>query len=777
MLFALKPFPPLTDQRNVLSDASLKDSVSNGSTLSFPFSVKPRLKKNIAISLFATFLALPGLGVSAEPSSVNATESTPPALLDKASESEKKSQDPIFISSAQSRTLSEIINTLASKHYRLQAVDDQLSERYFTGLLNNLDPSRAFLLDSDVAEFERFRYKFDDFLKSGNIDLGYTIYNRFSERLSARLERVIAFLKDPASTFDFTKKEFIPIDRDEDTPWLANEQAADDYWNKRIKSSVLSLVLSGKTQEEAKDVLLKRYSNQVRRFNQQDQHDVFETLVNTLTAIYDPHTTFYSPRTLENFNIQMSLSLEGIGAVLQSEDEFTKVVRLIPAGPADKQGQLKAADRILGVGQGKSGEMVDVVGWRLDEVVELIRGKKGTHVRLQVASSQSTDKPRVITIKRNKVKLEEQAAQKASFDIDNGDGKLYKMGVIDVPTFYHDFEAYRRGDPNYKSTTRDVARLLIQLQQDGVDGIILDLRNNGGGSLQEATALTDLFIDAGPVVQIRETNQSISRHNRSRSRALYRGPLVVLINRLSASASEIFAGAIQDYNRGLIIGTQSFGKGTVQSLTPVFEGRLKITESKFYRVSGDSTQHRGVIPDIYMPQVVDPKEVGENTYDYALDWDKIHPARHDKYLDFSPILPELQKRHQDRVAKDPDLQFVTDQYTYGKTSRERKQLSLNESVRKEEQKQREGDLLALENKRRTAKKLEPFADFDAWEADTTEDDPTQVSTEIKPAEDPFLMESGYILSDYISLKTDLKTADTRKSGKANQRGFLQKLFE
>lgn len=764
MPFAFSPLTPLSPFTR-----------SSASTPPIPFSAKFRYLKQAALPLLAAFMAFQAASVGAQ----NATSVTPETqVISTEAKAEANAQDPIFISNAQSRTLSEIINTLASKHYRLQPVDDQLSERYFTGLLNNLDPSRAFLLDSDVAEFERFRYKFDDFLKSGNIDLGYTIYNRFSERLSARLDSVIEHLKDPKATFDFTKKEFIPIDRDEDTPWLANMNEADDYWKKRIKSSVLSLVLSGKTQAEAKEVLLKRYTNQMRRFKQQDQHDVFETLVNTLTAIYDPHTTFYSPRTLENFNIQMSLSLEGIGAVLQSEDEFTKVVRLIPAGPADKQGQLKAADRILGVGQGKSGEMVDVVGWRLDEVVELIRGKKGTHVRLQVATASSMDKTRTITIKRNKVKLEEQSAKKASFDVDNGKGELFKMGVIDVPTFYHDFEAYRKGDPNYKSTTRDVAKLLIQLQQEGVDGIILDLRNNGGGSLQEATALTDLFIDAGPVVQIRETNQSISRHNRSRSRALYRGPLVVLINRLSASASEIFAGAIQDYNRGLIIGTQSFGKGTVQSLTPVFEGRLKITESKFYRVSGDSTQHRGVLPDIYMPQVVDPKEVGENTYDYALNWDRIHPARHDKYLDFSPILPELRKRHQGRVTKDPDLQFVTDQFEYSKEHRERKQLSLNEAVRKDEQKQREKDLLALENKRRAAKKLEPFANFEAWESDTEEEeDPAQVSTDIKPSEDPFLMESGYILADYISLKTDLKTADAQKPGKSNARGFLQKLFE
>ncbi len=678
--------------------------------------------------------------------------------------------DQIEISKAQSRTLFEIVDTLSNKHYRTQPVNDELSMNYYDNLLDNLDPSRAFFLASDIKQFSKYETKIDDHLKRGNITPGYEIYNTYRDRVTDRLNKLVAILENPETQFDFGKDEAIELDRDENTPWLKNKKEADEYWRKRLKSSTLNLVLAGKTEEEAKETLVRRFSNQLKRINQQNQEDVFETLVNSLAELYDPHTSYFSPRTEENFNINMSLSLEGIGAVLQNEDEFTKVVRIVTAGPADKQGELKAADKIIAVGQGKSGELVDVIGWRLDEVVDLIRGPKGSTVRLQVIPSEASTESdtKTITIKRNKVKLEEQGAKKAILDVKDKDGSAYRFGIIDIPAFYLDFEGYRRREPDYKSTTNDVRRLLKELEAENVDGIILDLRNNGGGSLTEATALTDLFIDVGPVVQIRETSQEISRRNRSRRKATYRGPLVVMINRLSASASEIFAGAIQDYNRGLIVGTQSFGKGTVQTLTRVHEGQLKITESKFYRVSGDSTQHRGVIPDIMLPQVIDPDEVGESTYETALEWDQIHPVRHDKYINFSQLLPILKEQHDSRIGQDPDLNFIADSYDLAQENRDQEELSLNIKQRKQEKKDRENTLLVLENKRRVAKGEEPFKTFeDLKDHDSKENEEAVASVEIN-TDDALLKESGQILADFITLRSRNKTAATDNFGNGFQ---------
>ncbi len=681
-----------------------------------------------------------------------------------------KAED-IEISTAQSRTLLEVVNTLSTKHYRTQPVNDDLSKSYFNNLLDNLDPSRSVFLEEDIKRFSKYETKFDDYLRRGEISPGYEIYNVYRQRLSDRLEKLLAQLQSSESNFDFSRNESIEIERDENTPWLKDIKEADEYWYKRLKSASLNLVLAGKTQEEAKETLIRRYTNQLKRIEQQDQQDVFESLVNSLTEIYDPHTSYFSPRTEENFNINMSLSLEGIGAVLQTEDEYTKVVRIVTAGPADKQGELKAADKIIGVGQGQNGEIVDVIGWRLEEVVDKIRGNKGSTVRLQVIPSDSTNESetKIIAIKRDKVKLEEQAAKSAVFEVDDGAEGKFKFGVIDVPAFYLDFEGYRRRDPDYKSTTNDVRKLLAELEQEGVDGIILDLRNNGGGSLSEATALTDLFIDTGPVVQIRETNQEISRRNRSRRKASYRGPLVVLINRLSASASEIFAGAIQDYNRGLIVGTQSFGKGTVQTLTSVHEGQLKITESKFYRVSGDSTQHRGVLPDIMMPQVIDPEAVGESTYDTALEWDQIHPVRHDKYIDFSQVLPALKELHDNRVTTDPDLRFIIDSYKLAQDNKDQKELSLNIETRKKEKADRELAVLNIENKRRAAKGEKPFENFEELKkSDDEEREEGDTSTEINTDDDALLQESGKILADFINLRNKTRTAANDQFGNGFQ---------
>lgn len=673
----------------------------------------------------------------------------------------------------QAKTAIEIVEQLSKKHYRNQELNDDLSSRYFDDYLKALDPAKNYFLKADIAEFEKWRTKFDDGLKKGDLSHPFAIYNRYNERVEKRLTSIIDQLTDEEAKFDFTVKESIAIDW-ENAEWPATQAEADDLWRKRLKFNLLNLVLTGKTLEESKTTIQKRFSNQLRRLQQQDGEEAFSLMMNVLTMLYDPHTNYLSPRTSENFNINMALSLEGIGAVLQSEDEYTKVMRLVPAGPAAKQGDLKPADRIIAIGQGVDGEMVDVVGWRLDEVVDLIRGKKDTIVRLEVLPAKaSPGNSKTISIKRETVKLEEQAAKKHVFEVASQDQR-FKIGIIDIPTFYMDFEAYRKRDPNYKSTTRDVFNLLGELSKENVDGIIIDLRENGGGSLQEAASLTDLFVDPGPVVQIRQSNQVISRNYRSFSPAVYRGPIVILVDRLSASASEIFAGAIQDYGRGIVIGTQSFGKGTVQSMIPLVQGDLKITESKFYRISGDSTQHRGVVPDVILPSLIDMEEVGESSYDNALAWDRIHPAKHDKYFNIPALLPNINAEHKKRLKTDPDFIFLHEQMALAEENNAKKEISLHKETREKEQKELEERTLKMENRRRQAKGLEPYATYaDIKDSDDADADETNEKTdgeetadlrdsdpkEIDPENDPFLNEAGQVLVDFI---VELKKSEKNK---------------
>lgn len=650
----------------------------------------------------------------------------------------------------EAKTTKDIVRALQDRHYRNMPLNDEVSGEFLDNYLETLDPAKTFFFQSDIDEFNKHRSRFDDDLKSGNLEMGFTIFNRFRDRMEVRLEHVLARLKNEDFSVDFDKDQELVIDA-EQAHYATDQATANQQWHKLIKSNLLNLVLADKPLEEAKETLIRRYSNQLNRLKQQNSTDVFETMMNALTTLYDPHTNYLSPRTLENFNINMSLSLEGIGAVLKVEDEYTKVDRIVPAGPAAKQGELQAADRIVAVGQGEEGEMVDVIGWRLDEVVNLIRGPRNTVVRLEVLPPD--DVPKTIRITRNTVKLEDQAAKKAVFELTDGDS-VFKVGVVNVPNFYQDFEAYRSGDPNYRSTTRDVRRLLNELEQQNVDGLILDLRDNGGGSLQEATMLTDLFLDPGPVVQIRQSDDRILRDRGSRNMAEFRKPLIVLVNRFSASASEIFAGAIQDYKRGLIVGTQSFGKGTVQSLVRVSEGELKITESKFYRVSGDSTQHRGVVPDIEFPKLIDFDLVGESSYDHALPWDQIHEAPHAQYFDIKSMVPYLEAKHQERVARDPDFKYLVDEAELAMTNNDRKVVSLNLAKRKAEEKHLKEEALKLENARRKAKGLEPYKDVDAYlDAESDEDGEQSISAieEINLEKDPILNETGYILVDYIKL--------------------------
>ena len=661
----------------------------------------------------------------------------------------------------QSKAAIDLVQKLDSEHYRDQEFNDALSSRYFDEYLKSLDSAKNFFLQSDIAEFEKYRKTFDDDYKKGKLDNGFVIFNRFNERMIDRLEKVVKILDDPKTKFDFDVEESIVLDR-ENAPWPANQAEADKLWQQYLKSNLLNSMLSGKKLEESKTTLRKRYANQLRRLKQQTNEEAFSVMMNSLTMLYDPHTNYLSPENAENFDISMSLELQGIGAVLQSDEDYTKVSSLVVGGPAQKQGQLKPNDKIVSIAQGADGEFVDVVGWRLDEVVKLIRGPKGTIVRLEVIPSDPTATAnKNITIKRETVKLEDQAAKKAVFEVKDGD-KTFKLGVIDIPTFYMNFEAYQKGDPNYKSTTRDVFNLLNELNKEKVDGIIIDLRDNGGGSLPEAAMLTDLFVDPGPVVQIRQSDDTISRNYRAYQPAVYRAPIAVLINRLSASASEIFAGAIQDYGRGIIIGSTTFGKGSVQNLVELKHGRLKITEAKFYRISGDSTQHRGVIPDVQLPNLLDPNEIGESSYDNALPWDRIHPAPHQNYYTISKFLPTIETNHQERMAQDPDFIFLNKQSAMFKEAAEKKEVSLRLATRQAEQQQMEKRALDMENQKRIAKGEKPYADYAALKkangGDEDEDaPPKEADKEIIPKDDPYLMEAGHVLADFINqLKTPEK---------------------
>ncbi len=606
------------------------------------------------------------------------------------------------------RTSLTVVEQLRHNHFVRKPLDDGISSEVFDKYLETLDGGHAYFLASDIAEFEPYRYQLDDALKRGDLEPAFTIFNRYQQRVVERLQFLLAKIEAGLDTIDFSVDEDIEIDRAE-SPWPVSQAEQDDLWRKRLKAAVLSQKLGDKELDKIAETLTKRYKNRLKQALQTKSEDAFQLYMNAFASTYDPHTQYFSPRTSQNFNINMSLSLEGIGAVLKSEDDHTSVVRLVPAGPADKSGDLSVADRIISVGQGEKGPLIDIVGWRLDDVVELIRGPKGSTVRLEIIPAESDDEiSEVISITRNKVELEEQAAQAKLLTL-NQDDQEYRIGIIDVPTFYMDFRANQQNDPNARSTTRDVERLIDALKADGIDGLIIDLRSNGGGSLQEADTMTGLFIETGPTVQVKAARRRANVYADMDERVAWDGPLAVMVNRLSASASEIFAGAIQDYGRGVIIGSQTFGKGTVQTLIPLNRGQLKITAAKFYRVSGQSTQHQGVIPDVSFPELFDIDQVGESSLDDAMPWDTIQPAIYDQSDNIQMLLPELQRRHEQRVADNIDFNYYRAFSAKSKEAGLRTHVSLNEETRRSEKAEDDQWRLDLENSLRAAKG-KPLAD-------------------------------------------------------------------
>ncbi|EJM19444.1 C-terminal processing peptidase [Pseudomonas sp. GM18] len=642
-----------------------------------------------------------------------------------------------------------VVELLKRHHYSKPPLDDARSVIIYDSYLKLLDPSRSYFMASDIAEFDKWKTQFDDFLKSGDLNAGFTIYKRYLDRVKARLDFALAELNKGVDKIDFTTKETLLIDR-KDAPWLKTTAELDDLWRKRVKDEVLRMKISGKEPKQIQETLTKRYKNQLARLDQTRAEDIFQAYINTFAMSYDPHTNYLSPDNAENFDINMSLSLEGIGAVLQSDNDQVKVVRLVPAGPADKTKQVAPADKIIGVAQGNK-EMVDVVGWRLDEVVKLIRGPKGTVVRLEVipASNAPNDQTsKIVPITREAVKLEDQAVKKSVLSLKQ-DGKDYKLGVIEIPAFYLDFKAFRAGDPDYKSTTRDVKKLLTELQKDKVDGVVIDLRNNGGGSLQEATELTSLFIDKGPTVLVRNADGRVDVLEDENPGAFYKGPMALLVNRLSASASEIFAGAMQDYHRALIIGGQTFGKGTVQTIQPLNHGELKLTLAKFYRVSGQSTQHQGVLPDIDYPSIIDTKEIGESALPEAMPWDTIRAAIKPAVDPFKPYITQLKSEHDVRTAKDAEFVFIRDKLALAQKLMAEKTVSLNEADRRAQHADIEAKQLAMENIRRKAKGEEPLKELKKEDEDAIAAEPDKT----KPEDDAYLSETGRILLDYLKLNT------------------------
>ena len=647
--------------------------------------------------------------------------------------------------------------------YRPRALDDALSQDILKRYLEALDPGKVFLTAQDVAGFSKYATTLDDAIKSGQVDPAWAMFAVYRMRVGERIAYARGLLK---GGFDFSGNERYEYDR-EHAPWAASGAALDTLWKQSVKNDWLRLKLAGKKPEEIRKTLDKRYANVLDGVGEIKGEDVFQSFLNAYAASIDPHTDYMTPRSAENFNMQISNSLEGIGAVLFKQDDVILIREIVPGGPAARSGKLKPGDRIVGVGQNASGEMKDVIGWRTDDAVDLIRGAANTQVRLDIVPAEAPldSKPARVLLTRAKVRLEDARAKAETIVVPAANGEpVRRIGVIKLPGFYQDVEARRRRDGDYASATRDVARMLAQFRAQKMDGVVLDLRGNGGGSLSEAIELTGLFIDKGPVVQVRESGGRISVEDDRDAGVAWDGPLAVLINRGSASASEIVAGAIQDYGRGLIIGETSFGKGTVQNMVdldrwPANEqarfGQVKLTIAQFFRPGGSSTQNKGVVPDVAFPTSVDAGEYGESTYDNALPWTRIAAAPHMQYGNFAGLLGKLDARHDARVAKDVEYQWWVEDVAKFRAEAAKKSVSLNEAERRAER-----DKFDALVKQRAMQRKELGIEHDAL-LDSSDDglqaNERDVAKDVareeaaKKSRDPLLRESAAILGDAIGL--------------------------
>ncbi|MCU7859472.1 MAG: carboxy terminal-processing peptidase [Candidatus Thiodiazotropha sp. (ex Lucinoma kastoroae)] len=654
----------------------------------------------------------------------------------------------------QQQTANVIVKVIDKYHYKDVALDDAMSEMILQRYFDALDPNRSFFLARDIVQFARYQDKLDDYLKNARIEPAFEIFRLYRKRVA---EAVGHAQKLVDSEFDFTIDETYIFERKEE-PWAQTRTELSDTWRKRVKNDFLNLRLTDKKDEEIRKTLHDRFQRLLSRVEQFDTNDIFQTFINAYTLSLEPHTSYMSPSTSENFDISMRLSLEGIGAVLKDEDGYTVVQKTVIGGPAEQSDLLHAGDRIVGVGQGLEGGITDIIGWRLQDVVEQIRGPKGSVVRLGIflKGDETGANRKTITLVRNKIKLEEQAAK--SYIIDKLDGmKNYRIGVVEVPTFYRDFSAEARGDEDFRSTTRDVRDLLVDLKKQDVNGIVIDLRENGGGSLSEATELTGLFIDSGPVVQIKDAFGKIEVEQDPDQAIAYEGPLAVLVDRNSASASEIFAGAIQDYKRGIVIGEPTFGKGTVQTLVDLGRfvpgrkkdlGRLRLTMAQFFRINGGSTQHRGVVPDIQFPTAKYSDEYGERSLENALPWAQIRPAN------FLPkgkgSMPRLVDNHMSRIQKDPGFEMLVDREKRFLELDKRTEVSLLERRRRTEWDDREHEQLLHKNRFRASQGMKSIKSLEQTDKDVDADDKESEATQRIE-----LNEAARILMDSIRMQAPM----------------------
>ncbi|MDA0976509.1 MAG: carboxy terminal-processing peptidase [Proteobacteria bacterium] len=637
----------------------------------------------------------------------------------------------------------EVFKKLKKEHYIKNFVKDDFNIRYIDALIDRLDGNKLYFIESEITNFkeESNQYLGNSF----DIDLAYLIINLYFKRLLAFSEYQIKLIEK--NSFDFTKDEFIDIYY-EDNQWAESEALLKEIWRNETKNDLLEALISETLSDDANKVLLKRYKNRIKRIQQQKEEDIFSIAINTLTNQFDPHSSYLSPRSAEDFDMNMSLKLEGIGALLGADDDYTKIVSLVPGGPAEKSGEILPEDRITRIRQinTENNEYIDVVGWRIDEVVDLIRGESGTQVEIEFISSDSADNSRkLVTLTREEIKLEDRAAKSKIIETENGN----KIGIIDLPSFYIDFNAYQNKDSNYRSSSNDVEDILINFNNEDVDAVILDLRNNGGGALIEANKIVGLFVSSGPTVQVKHKAGYIQPYGSSKAKQTWQKPMGVLVNRYSASASEIVAGAIQDYKRGIVLGQRTFGKGTVQSLESISKGQVKITESKYYRVDGSSTQNKGVLPDIELLSTWDIESVGESSYPTALEWDTVRPYRHKKFNFDSSQIIEIKNLYSQRLNSSPNLKYlgeVRDRYYLNK---DKKLLSLNLDTRKLEKDARKDWLLEIENKRREGLGLEIFGTYEDLEESNKKNENT--NNDIDYERDYLLIESTNIINDYLSL--------------------------
>lgn len=652
-----------------------------------------------------------------------------PALGDSSASANTLEQNKFLFPESRHESIGELVaRFIRNSHYNRVAVDDELSSKVLDLYIERLDRNRMYLLSGDIEYFEKYRYELDDVVKSKPLDPVYEIFEVFQTRLRERLTFALRQLETEP---DYATDAEYQFDRTEE-PWATSVEELNAIWRQRVANDALNLAIEDEPWEKIQEILTKRYKGSLRRLDQVNNDDVFERFMNTFAHAVDPHSSYLSPRNSEEYRIQMSLSYVGIGASLQTDEDFVRIVAIILGGPADFDGKLKRDDRITAVAQGSEGEFVDVIGWRLDDVVDLIRGPDDSVVRLQIIPANATpgSPKQIIALTRGHVRLEEQAAKREIVEVPR-EGRVWSIGVIEVPSFYRDYRALSNGDKNYTSVTKDVKRLIGELEDEGIDGLVIDMRGNGGGHLTEATALSGLFIDNGPIVQLRNAID-INRNPPQRlddpdplPRVAYNGPLAVLVDRFSASASEIFAGAIQDYARGVIIGQQTFGKGTVQSLYSLDQylhnaegdsfGQLTLTIGKYYRVTGASTQHRGVYPDIDLPSNIDASIVGESARDNALPWDTVLSTRFRAGEPLQSTIESLVAKHTERSKDDPNFQYQLGRIEATQRIRELKSVSLNIETRRKMREDELGDALKRENERRIALNIDPLESLDDME--------------------------------------------------------------